>query len=92
MVQVFEPPKTIRRIRVTGPAQIEKHDPGRVERIYQRYLGVDLDQWPAFFRERIHDETFRLWSVYASSGKAEDYPDFGDHVFRWNEPGAFLDR
>ena len=92
MVQVFEPPKNIRLIRVTGPARIEPHDPRRVQAIYERYLGDDLNQWPGFFRERLQDEAFRLWSVHAVSGKAEEFPDFGDRVFRWTKPGAFLDR
>lgn len=92
MVTVFDPPKNIRLLRATGPAQLERHDPKRVQTIYERYLGTRLDDWPTFFRERLEDETFRLWSVHAVSGKAEEFPDFEGSEFRWTEPSPFLDR
>lgn len=92
MVEVFEPPDLIRLVRATGPARIEKRDPARIEAIYKRYLGDDLSKWPEFFRQRVYDSQFILWSALAARGLAVSFPRFQADELRWSEPGQFLDR
>ena len=92
MVEIFAPPDFIRLVRATGAARIEERDPARIERIYERYLGSDLSEWPELFRERLADVDFTLWSVLAARGVAASFPQFQANEFRWDEPGQFLDR
>ena len=92
MVEIFAPPDFIRLVRATGAARIEERDPARIERIYERYLGGDLSEWPELFRERLADVDFTLWSVLAARGVAASFPQFQANEFRWDEPGQFLDR
>ncbi|HEV7654347.1 MAG TPA: pyridoxamine 5'-phosphate oxidase family protein [Mycobacteriales bacterium] len=63
LVDQFEPPDTIRQVRVRGRSRVEDPDPDRVHAIYARYLGADAAAWPAFFRARATDPTWTLWSV-----------------------------
>jgi hypothetical protein len=57
IVDDFNPPLSIRQVRVRGHGGIEPHDPDVVRRIYERYLGLALDDWPQFFRERLDQLT-----------------------------------
>ena len=41
IVDDFDPPTSIRQVRVRGRGQIEPHDAAVVRRIYERYLGPD---------------------------------------------------
>lgn len=92
MVSVFEPPKRIGLIRATGPARIEPPDRERVRAVYERYLGADLALWPEFFRERLDDSSFVLWSVHAVSGKAETFPELVEGIeYSWREPQSSID-
>jgi Pyridoxamine 5'-phosphate oxidase len=66
LVDQFAPPDAIRQVRVRGAARVEPHDPDRVEAIYRRYLGAGA--WPEFFRTRVHDTDWTLWTVTPDSG------------------------
>ncbi len=92
MVQVFQPPDLVRLVRATGRANVEERDPTRIEAIYRRYLGDDVLVWPDFFRQRLHDQAFVVWSVLAERGVAVSFPQFQTEEFRWTDPGPFLDR
>lgn len=86
IVDDFSPPDKIRQVRVRGPGHIEPHDPEQVKRIYRRYLGPDLDLWPDFFRLRVDDSHFALWTVAPMSGLAVAFPNFDVNEARWNTP------
>jgi hypothetical protein len=87
IVDDFNPPLSIRQVRVRGHGGIEPHDPDVVRRIYERYLGLALDDWPQFFRERIRStDGWTLWSVSAETGMAVTSPAFVEEVYRWNAP------
>jgi hypothetical protein len=83
LVDQFDPPDLIRQVRVRGPGRVEIHDPARVQQIHERYLGSDVSRWPDFFRERINDDTWTLWSVSPHRGVATMYPDFREESTRW---------
>jgi Pyridoxamine 5'-phosphate oxidase len=81
IVDDFDPPASIRQVRIRGRAQIEPHDPAMVTRIYRRYLGRDIGTWPKFFQSRIHQaDGWLLWSVYPDSGLAVTSPGFDEHI------------
>jgi hypothetical protein len=86
IIDDFSPPDRIRQVRVRGPGQFERHDPERVERIYERYLGRDVSDWPDFFRDRLTDTTWALWTVQPLSGSAVTSPDFKPSEQRWQHP------
>ena len=83
LVDQFEPPDLIRQVRVRGPGRVEAHSADRVRTIYERYLGGDADRWPDFFRERVIDDTWTLWSVSPDRGVATLYPGFREESTRW---------
>jgi pyridoxamine 5'-phosphate oxidase-like protein len=88
IVDEFNPPLSIRQVRVRGHGRIEPHDPDVVHHIYERYLGLALDDWPQFFRERLGStDGWALWSVSAETGMAVTSPAFAEEVYRWNAPG-----
>ncbi|MEL7157984.1 MAG: pyridoxamine 5'-phosphate oxidase family protein, partial [Actinomycetota bacterium] len=81
LVDDFSPPADIRQVRVRGPAGVEVHDPDRVEEIYVRYLGADLDTWPVGFRNRLDDLSYVVWSVTPVSGLVASFAHFkGDEA------------
>jgi hypothetical protein len=84
IVDAFNPPERILQIRVRGRGAVEPHDPARVARIYRRYLGSALSEWPLSFPERLTDPTWVLWSVSPDSGLAVDYSGFGGDELRWH--------
>ena len=84
LIDQFDPPDRIRQIRVSGPGRIEAHDARRVRQIYERYLGRSDSEWPDFFRERVDDPTWTLWSVSPVRGVATMYPDFREQSTRWD--------
>jgi hypothetical protein len=87
IVDDFNPPASIRQVRVRGRGRIEPYDPDVVRHIYERYLGPVPDDWPQFFRERVGTaEGWTLWSVSADSGMAVTSPAFIEEVYRWNTP------
>jgi hypothetical protein len=49
-VDDFNPPASIRQIRVRGHGRIEPHDPIVIHRVYERYLGPTIGDWPPLFR------------------------------------------
>jgi hypothetical protein len=83
IVDDFSPPRSIRQVRVRGRGRIEPHDPGRVEDIYRRYLGDELERWPETFRARLVDPRWALWTVEPVSGLVACYPDFEENELRW---------
>lgn len=83
IVDDFTPPERIRQLRVRGPGRFEAHDPARVEQIYRRYLGDDLASWPSFFRDRLRDPAWSLWTVRPVTGLAACFPGFEGHEVRW---------
>jgi Pyridoxamine 5'-phosphate oxidase len=88
IVDDFNPPGSIRQVRVRGTSRLDQHDSQKVRRIYQRYLGTDFDRWPSFFQERVNlTDEWTLWSVSPESGIAVTYPDFIGAEFRWTSPG-----
>lgn len=84
MVETFNPPAEILMVRTTGRGQVERHDPHRVRAIYERYLGADTGSWPGVFRERLHDESFRLISVLPERGVAATFRNFQGRDIRWH--------
>ena len=48
------------------------------------YLGPDADSWPGFFRARIADAGWSLWSVPPDSGVATINPGFRPSETRWH--------
>jgi hypothetical protein len=84
IVDDFSPPESIRQVRVRGLGHFEPHDPGLVERMYRRYLGAELDDWPQFFRERLTDPDWGLWTVTPTSGLAVS--TFEAREVRWRDP------
>jgi hypothetical protein len=50
IVDDFNPPVSIRQIRVRGHSRIEHHDPALVRQLYERYLGTNVDNWPPLFQ------------------------------------------
>ena len=84
LIDQFDPPDLIRQVRVRGPARVDVHSPERVRQIYERYLGRDVSSWPDFFRERINDATWTLWSLSPNSGTATMNPDFREQSTRWD--------
>jgi hypothetical protein len=88
IVDDFDPPKSIRQVRIRGRAQIEPHDPAVVRRIYERYLGSDVATWPLLFRSLVdQSEDWVLWSVYPDTGLALTAPDFVENPYRWVDIG-----
>jgi hypothetical protein len=87
IVDDFHPP-SIRQVRVRGHGRTESHDPDVYRRIYERYLGLTIDDWPPFFRARAGlADGWRLWSVSAESGMAVTSPSFAaEEVYRWDTP------
>ncbi len=85
LVDDFSPPIDIRQIRVRGPGSIERHEPARVQRIYERYLGTDLDRWPDAFRTRLDDPAYVLWSVVPASGVVASFANFTGAEIRWSD-------
>ncbi len=85
LVDDFSPPVDIRQVRVRGPGSIERHDPTRVQQIYERYLGTDLDAWPEAFRDRPDDLSYVLWAVTPSSGVVASFAHFKGAEIRWSE-------
>ena len=83
LVDEFAPPERIRQVRVRGPARVEQPDPARVASLYARYLGPDADAWPAFFRTRVTDPGWSLWSVPPESGVVTMNPGFRPTEVRW---------
>jgi hypothetical protein len=89
IVDDFNPPISIRQVRVRGHGRIEPHDPDVVRQIYERYLGLILDDWPQFFRQRLGSaDDWVLWSVSAETGMAVTSPAFVEEVYRWDTPGG----
>ena len=88
IVDDFDPPTSIRQVRVRGRAQIEPHDPAVVRRIYERYLGPDIEGWPLLFRSLVdQSDDWVLWSVYPDTGLALTAPDFVEDPYRWADIG-----
>jgi hypothetical protein len=58
----------------------------RVEAIYRRYLGNDVEVWPRFFRDRLADPEWALWTVTPTSGLVAAFPKFEAREMRWQEP------
>jgi hypothetical protein len=83
LIDQFDPPDRIRQVRVRGPGRVETHYPERVQQIYERYLGRDVSVWPDFFRERVTDDTWTLWSVSPIQGTATINPNFREQSTRW---------
>ena len=84
IVDDFDPPTAIRQVRVRGRAQIEPHDSAVVHRIYERYLGSDVEGRPLLFRSLAdQSDDWVLWSVYADTGLALIAPDFIEKAYRW---------
>ena len=86
LVDEFDPPRAIRQLRVRGTSRIEQHDPQRVDAIYRRYLGADPDSWPPFFRTRVQDVSWTLWTVRPETGVATTNPGFRPTELRWSQP------
>lgn len=88
IIDDFDPPASIRQVRVRGRAQIEPHDSAVVHRIYERYLGSDVETWPLFFRSLAdQSDDWVLWSVYPDTGLALTAPDFVEIPYRWADIG-----
>jgi hypothetical protein len=88
IVDDFDPPTSIRQVRVRGRAQIEPHEPAVVRRIYERYLGSDVEEWPLLFRSLVdQSDDWVLWSVYPDSGLALIAPNFIEKAYRWVDVG-----
>jgi hypothetical protein len=84
IVDDFDAPTSIRQVRTRGRAQIESHDPAVVQRIYERYLGSNVEQWPPWFRSFVaQSDDWVLWSVYPDTGLALTAPGFIDSLHRW---------
>jgi hypothetical protein len=87
IVDDFNPPASIRQVRVRGHGCTEPHDSAVVCRIYERYLGLDVHDWPPLFRETTGvSEGWTLWSVSPDSGMAVTSPGFVEEVYRWDDP------
>lgn len=87
IVDDFNPPTSIRQVRVRGHGRIEPHNPDLVRRIYERYLGLVIHDWPPLFRGTLRvAEGWTLWSVYPESGMAVTSPEFVEQVYRWGVP------
>ncbi len=84
LIDQFDPPDRIRQVRVRGAGRLEIHRPERVRQIYERYLGCDVGAWPDFFRSRVNDDSWSLWSVPPERGVATMYPDFREESTRWD--------
>jgi hypothetical protein len=86
IVDDFDPPLSIRQVRVRGRGRIEPHDADVVLRIYRRYLGPDIDSWPPFFHQRAHRvDGWVLWSVSPDTGLAVTSPRFAEENYRWDQ-------
>lgn len=86
IIDDFSPPDSIRQVRIRGRGQTEPHDPVQVDRIYRRYLGAEQEGWPEFFRRRLEDQSFALWTVTPTSGLAVAFPNFDVTESRWDSP------
>lgn len=87
IVDDFNPPASIRQIRVRGHGRIEPHDPVVVGRVYERYLGSAVGDWPPLFRGTVGvTQGWTLWSVSPESGIAVTSPGFVEEVYRWDTP------
>jgi hypothetical protein len=81
IVDDFSPPSSIRQVRVRGEARVDEHDPEVSRHIYERYLGMDFDSWPPFFRDRISlMDGWALWSVAPAVGIAVTSPGYMESV------------
>jgi len=88
IVDDFNPP-SIRQVRVRGHGRVESHDPDVVHRIYERYLGLVIDDWPPFFVARTGlVDGWTLWSISPESGMAVTSPSFAEEVYRWSTPDS----
>jgi hypothetical protein len=83
IVDDFAPPLRIRQVRVRGRGRVEPPDVEQVERIYRRYLGDVVEQWPRSFVTRLTDPQWILWSVTPTSGLVATSPDFETRELRW---------
>lgn len=83
IVDDYSPPGSIRQIRVRGPGRVESQDREKVQRIYERYLGGDLDQWPRAFVERLTDPSWVLWAVLPRTGRISISPNFETSEVTW---------
>ena len=87
IVDDFNPPSSIRQVRVRGHGRTEPHDPVAVRRIYERYLGPAVEDWPPLFRGTVGvAQGWTLWSVSPESGMAVTSPGFVEEVYRWDTP------
>jgi hypothetical protein len=87
IVDDFNPPVSIRQVRVRGHGRTEPHDSIAVHRIYERYLGIAVQDWPPLFRGTVEiAEGWTLWSVSPESGMAVTSPGFVEEVYRWDTP------
>jgi hypothetical protein len=83
LVDDFNPP-SIRQVRVRGHGRVESPDPDIVHRIYERYLGQAIADWPQFFVGRTGlVDGWTLWSISPESGMAVTSPSFEEEVYRW---------
>jgi hypothetical protein len=89
IVDDFNPPASIRQVRVRGHGRLESHDPEVVRRIYERYLGLAVDDWPPILHGMMGwADGWKLWSVSPESGMAVTSPSFAEEVYRWDVPGG----
>lgn len=51
---------TVLQVTATGAAEVVSMDPGRATRKLVRYLGSDIEAWPARFRRALTDPDARL--------------------------------
>jgi hypothetical protein len=87
IVDDFNPPASIRQVRVRGHGRIEPHDPIVVRHVYERYLGPAVEDWPPLFRGTVGvAQGWTLWSVSHESGMAVTSPGFAEEVYRWDTP------
>lgn len=83
MIATFNPPDDVRQVRMSGSAQLEDRDEGRVRAIYGRYI----DAWTPGWHEQATSTDYHLWSMVPERGMAVTYPGLeGRPVFRWSEP------
>lgn len=87
IVDEFNPPASIRQVRVRGHGRAEPHDSDLIRRIYERYLGLVIHDWPPLFRGTLGvADGWTLWSVSPESGMAVTSPAFVEQVYRWAVP------
>lgn len=91
MVETFDARDRVLKVRVTGPARIETTDIERVQRIYDRYLGGNVNAWSPAWDEQARSSDYQLWSVSPDRGSAVDYPRLqnGGGIYRWEDLSDF---